>query len=427
MTKTPVDLTNPEDSVVGVRWIVLSNPGRKVLVNEYIDRDSIEDLTSNHEATISFRAKIERHYADFFMIANEFSAWGLGSYAVGSIVFPETLKEKILNYSTYLQVNTSNLIPMAGIYEHLYIAADGKTYKNGDNTTGVLQDPGEIERLYAKVTFKLTALASKQSNDGDSIDIEKIAIKRMPTSSYLAPYLYLGTTTFDGADIPVSPGANYVNSFAVTDSLFRGMFSFYIPEYLVSDTAKYTYASVGVRLRSDADAKREYRIVIGNGITTFKNDSLLKPTSPGRSYTTLSINRNTHYYFDASIINFDLRGEQEIEIRPRILDWGVTPVDSAYIRDYYLTVGQDKFVVPPSASSFYGVIRVTTDYTDGWSAVVTPSGAYTTVTAPATFPVPTGDLRFTYNGTLFVAPSHPADTISITAGALTKKIIITNP
>jgi hypothetical protein len=442
VTKAPVDLSNPEDSVAGVRWIVLSNPGAKVLVNQYIDADSIAKLTTNHFAEIIFRALLPGGYADFFMIANERSNWNLGSYAVGSTLLPQTLKEgKMIDYSPYflvtpklpsLPVGVNHLIPMAGIYEHVYVAG-GQTYTNSDKVTPV--DVGKVDRLYAKVTFKLTALISDQLNDGDSIDIKKIAIINMPEETRLAPYLY-PHWAYNSGEYVEPTAANYVrfapnpSSTPGTDSIFRGVFLFYIPEYFLRDTAKYTYASVWVNLRDDVDAEREYKIVVGNGIKRYipenKNNAwLLNPASADRGVLDLRITRNTHYYFDASIINFDLRGEQEIEIRPKILDWGVTPVDSAYIRDYYLTVGQDKFVVP-SASSFDGVIRVTTDYTDGWSAAVTPSGAYTTVTAPATFPVPTGDLRFTYSGTAF-GSSHPADTISITAGALTKKIIITNP
>jgi hypothetical protein len=315
---------------------------------------------------------------------------------------------------------------MVGIYEHLYAAA-GRIY-NKDTDTDV--EVGRVERLYAKVTFKITALFSEQNNDGDSIDIKSIRIKNMPAYSYLSPYLYLSTNVLDGA--MVAPNANNYKNYYPSDpdSCFRGVFSFYIPEYQLSDTSKYTYASIEVNLRNDPASQREYRIVVGNGISRYNepgkdNAWLLNPGSSDRGIADLKINRNTHYYFDASIVDFDLRGEQELELHAVIRDWDDTSLDSIWIQDYTLAVSQDLFTLPEN-SSFTGILNVITDHSKGWEAWVTGSGHTRFPDHSNASSTPSGQvanyLRFAYDG---VALSPP-DTIHIKAGKLTKKIIITN-
>jgi hypothetical protein len=425
MTKSVVDLSNPEDSVAQVRWIVLTTGG-VVLVNQHIDADSIRKLTVDHKATITFKALLPGGYADFFMIANELPVWNLGNYDKDDVLSSETLKALMTSYTSFLPtnpsllVNNANLVPMVGIYEHLY-AASGRIY-NKDTDTDV--DVGKVERLYSKVTFNITALLSKQNNDKDPIDIVNIALKNMPAYSYLAPYLYLGTSVLNGATV-LPTSANYKNTYdpgiaAEADSCFRGVFSFYIPEYLLTDTSKYTYASVLVKLRNDATAQKEYRIVIGDGIAkynqTTKNNAWLLDHQGDRSVVDLRIGRNIHYHFDAKIINFSLRGEQQVEIRPIIEPWNVTNVDSVFIRDYTLTVSQDMFELK-SGSSFTGKVTVTTDHPGGWTSSVKAGTGATTIPN-------TGIdwLEFLYSGTTLAIP----DTIHVKAGTLTKKILITN-
>ncbi|MDR1937326.1 MAG: hypothetical protein LBQ73_02345, partial [Tannerellaceae bacterium] len=281
MTKSDVNLSEPEDSIATVRWIVLS-PAGEVLFNEIKNAAEINALPdanagkAGKQVEISFTALLTTHYAGFFMIANELSTWNLGSYTVGSTVSSETLKGKVLTYSNNSLMQVGTLIPMAGIYEHLYIAADGKTYKVA-NDPSTKQNPGDIERLYARVSLTIDADTANLLNK-DPLDIKSLRVMRMPKQSYLAPLLYTGTDFVDGGYVPIitsGPAKNYTAYNPLTKgNSFDGDFSFYIPEYILSDTSKYTYMKAVVELRGGLDSL-EYRIAIGDSVADGNNAWML--------------------------------------------------------------------------------------------------------------------------------------------------------
>jgi hypothetical protein len=187
----------------------------------------------------------------------------------------------------------------------------------------------------------------------------------------------------------------------------------YYPQFL-------TYLSVKASLKdnTNVDQQKEFKIAVGDGIMTCTNDSMLSGLLPANN---LFITRNTHYHIDANIKSFDISAEQDIEIHPNVVNWGQVslPVEP---HDYNLQVSQNEFAFSSTVGSVSGVIHVTTDHAGGWSATLSKSVTSHPTTLSATYSgMSSGDLRFTTNGAI-----TPPDTIKVTAGKVTKHILIKN-
>lgn len=373
-----VNGADPEKRVGSVRMIILK--GNRVTNNILVA--NIPDTQTD----VILSAEVPIGTVDYFLIVNERLAWGFGTsaYDVGAVVFPKTIKEKILTFTAHPIVDiTSNFIPMFRHYEGVQFTKNvGEAFYEGTNIYTAL---GEVERLYAKASLTLRALFVEQANGNEPIEIESISVRHMPRESYLAPALYSKTSFFDGVP-PVLDASNY---FADADS-FRGEFSFYMPEYLVTDTAHRTYFSAVVRVKSDHSLKKTYKIVLGNGIVDIhsRQDSINYYMTHKASVRQLRIDRNSHYMIQATIVGFDRASNHELIIKPEVVDWGLRDVDPN-LNQYNLTVSQDEFFVT-GATTYTGTVKVTTNYPAGWTATcaqagvtLTPSGNTLTFTIPA--------------------------------------------
>ncbi|MDR1918894.1 MAG: hypothetical protein LBQ65_04515, partial [Tannerellaceae bacterium] len=350
---------------------------------------------------------------------NEKPEWGLASLTVGQTYSSNDLESKILNFPTgnYITVDANNPIPMYRQYKNLQVSLEGALSIGGQAVT-----LGEVERLYAKVTLVIGTVFANLANGGDPIQLDSLGVKSMAKYSLLTPTLQYPVTTASGVFSP--PSTTHTSNYVANATRFKDSVVYYLPEHRLSVPDYKTYLSLKVSLLGNtaADQQREYKLVIGDGIETCSNDSMLNGQLPLQN---LFITRNTHYQYTANIKSFDIRSEEDIEIRPRIVAWETTSMDSTIFDDYVFTVSQDLFQRAATGTAFNGVIEVTTDHPNGWSAVVAPTGTRpTSLTGGPYTNKPSGKLTFTYSGATIASPA--ADTIKVTVGKVTKKIIIKN-
>jgi hypothetical protein len=398
-TKAPND-NLPENRIVSARIIVIKQD--RVTNNRILNGIDIS------ESNIQITDLVPVGYVDFFVIVNELVAWNLDDIHIGDIYFSNNLKQKIVTYNAgYPVVDATHPIPMFKMYENLQITENASTLLN--NAPVALSS---VERLYAKVSLELDCTFANLANGGDPIEIKQVSIKSMPKESYLAPTSYTKTGASDFFDGSTLTASNYT----WTATGFESDFLCYIPEYLVSDISRNTYISAIVNLVADANSEREYKIVLGDSITK-GNAYMLGNT---KLYSDVRISRNTHYHFAGNIKSFDIRAEEDIELRPKILAWEETAVDSVIFQKYNLDVSQDLFQL--SQVPFDGVINVDTDHPKGWSAVPVSSGNHTTLIGGPYTGKSSGVLKFHYDGQAIIG----ADTIKVTAGNVTKKILVKN-
>lgn len=421
-----VDVSNIEDSVATARLIVVE-PSGKIVVND--PKTTAELLALTRDATSSppkrivhivFTDSVQAGYNSFFTITNEIPGWVLDSstYYEGQYINVEDLKRNILTFSSYPNVDTGSPIPMVGIYENLWVHTDGVVYKDMSLTEEV--NPCEVNRVYAQVKIKLDCDFSQlvATNGGAPIEVKSVGIKRMPKYSFMAPIYYTLSDFVDGLyEYEYSPllplpsnKFNYTSRDLTpsTGGFQTSEMSFYVPEYLLLDTAKYTYIEVKTNLVGQPTSVVTYRIVVGDGIdpnrdglTGNNNAWMLDPTSSGRGVKDLTIQRNTRYNFIAHIKGFNISGDQVIEIHPRVLHWDeVNNLDEIDIVDYQLTLSQDVFF--PPATGYSGVVNITTDYSKGWRVKALSGSVAATLPGNVTPVIDTyvasGKLSFTYTG-----------------------------
>ncbi|MDR2809804.1 MAG: hypothetical protein LBB84_04505 [Tannerellaceae bacterium] len=404
VTKSPND-NDPENRIVSVRIIVIKQ--------DRVTNNKVINNINASETNIQLTDLVPVGTVDFFVIVNELSNWDLNGITIGNTYFSNNLKQKLISYNSGLPVvDATHPIPMFEMYENLQITESGNTLLNNISVT-----LSSVKRLYAKVTLNLKSIFEDLDNGGDPIEIKQVSIKRMPKESYLAPLSYTKNSASDffSGTLALTPNTNY---FVYADS-FKSNFICYIPEYLVSEIDSFTYISAVVNLVGDVNSEREYKIVLGDGISN-GNTYMLGNT---KLYSDVRISRNKWYQLDIKIKSFDIRGEEDIEIRPIIVPWDTSiPVDSTGFRDHILTVSQDIFQL--AAVSFDGIVEITTDHPGGWSANLAPKQSGTLRTTLNTFvgTSGTGVLKFHYNGQSITE----ADTIKVTAGAVTKSILIKN-
>jgi hypothetical protein len=410
--KIPVDIpvqtravndNNPENRVENARLIVIK--GTKITNNkEFTISTSVYTNDSVHVSDYIPVGNIE-----LFIIVNERSEWDLNSLTIGTTCFPNDFEKKILSFTSLPVVNGVNLIPMYRQYRNLYVTPEGQLSIGGVPVT----DLGVVERLYAKVTLRIGSIFADLANGGDPIQLDSISIKSMPKYSYLGPsWLYqeaANASYFDGARTHRTP------AYEADDDHFLDTIVYYVPEHKVYYPLRTTYLAVKVSLKgnTDVDQQKEYKIAVGDGITSCSNDSMLSGALP---LTNLFVTRNTHYHFTVNVKSFDMKGEQDIVIKPQVVAWDAE-VFNVDFREYLLRVSQNEFKLPQSVVSL--VVDVVTDHPDGWSATKTSAR----ISFPTTYTGrPSGELKFNYTGAAITG----ADTIKVTAGAVTKHILVRN-
>ena len=359
----------PDKYVGSVRLIITKN--NVVTNNRFIPVPSSQN-------DVLFKELVPMGSVDYFLIANELSSWNLDSTAylsVGTILFANDLKKKILSFNAYPVVNTTtNLIPMVQYYEGLVVTDNGSgqavARHNGIDVTGSL---GVVDRLYAKASLRLVCRFSDLFSDGGvPIELESVSVKSMPRESYLAPDFYYKTGSadfFDGSTAGVIAGSNYTLSGTTPSDSFTGDFSFYIPEHLVADTARRTYISFVVRLIDETSIKKEYKISLGDSIDRQDLGAMpvLTYMNEYAGYRGLRVSRNTHYDIVAAVKSFSI---MELEFSSKVVKWGDTgDIDltagnrQLEANSYVLEPGGDPVLIPVSrANAITAQLNAADDY-----------------------------------------------------------------
>jgi hypothetical protein len=409
---------DPENIITDARLIVIKN----------------SKITNNTPFTLStvVYTDDEVHVSDFipvgnielFLIVNEIPGWGLASLTVGQTYFPDDLEHKILSFTSLPVVDPTHPIPMYRQYRNLHVTLDGELSVNGATVT----DLGEVDRLYAKVTLVIGSVFATLDNGGDPIQLDSISIKSIPKYSYLGPSWWYQESTdqdyFDG------PRTHRTTDYVADNNHFLDSIIYYVPEHRVFYPQFLTYLSVKASLygNTDVDEQVEFKIAVGDGLTATNNDLMLSGLLP---LNNLFVTRNTHYHIEANIKSFDLSAGQTITIKPTVVGWENVSLTGPSFNEYTLQVSQDLFTFPSSTTIGQYVVRVETDHPDGWSATVAKASGYagnhTALIGSYTAVSASGDLKFDAYGLVSSDGTAPsADTIKVTAGKITKHILIKN-
>jgi hypothetical protein len=421
LTRTPPNENNdPENSINTVRMMILK--AGIVRANTWLNtaKDSLHILIAD---------SVPVGNVDFFLIANEASAWNLGTYGKNTSLSTADLEGKILNFSAYpttgpMSITTPGLlenqkpIPMVRIYKNLQINQDG-TAQYGpllmDSTASDYDEHWGVKRLYAKLTFRLDVVFQDLVG-GDPIKLDSIKVMRMPTQSYLGEKSYTLTSFFNGDTLNRNA---LPNTYAPTSKQghggFYASFTTYLPEYRVSTKDSFTYIAFYVNLAgsNSPTTHREYKVVIGDGIdkngANMSNDSLLNDISLNSVYD-YTIRRNTHYIYDAKLESYQHSSDIQLTLKPTVLPWNFSDsIDPVDVYENFLAVDPVNIIVP-DGNLFHGTLNVYTDYKHGWNirnlvstASFNPTGGTENHTS--------GPFKFTYLGN-----SGSSVTFDITTG-----------
>lgn len=327
-----------EDKMTNCRMIIFSKgTSARVLYNE--------KHTEAEGGT--FTAEVPVGNIDIYLIANEQSGWLLDD-----VTSLQQLKGKALSFSTYPVVDATHPIPMFGVYENIYAAPNNAT----------VLSQAVVKRLYAKVTLDLSCAFEKLG--GTEIVLEHAFIGSLPAWSKLwpTPYDNTGSELFiEGGKItPSSLGANY-NATQSRDGKdgFSAMFTFYVPEYLVSNTDYRSYLGVAVYQKDDTSNKKTYKVILGDGIAEgqpgHNNNTYMASSSA--TLTDLSISRNRHYTFTATIEDFSA---SEMNLIASVSPWGSAPMSTIFDGQHYLTLSKDSIMT--GIEDFSTSLTIKTNY-----------------------------------------------------------------
>jgi hypothetical protein len=407
VTRTPPNVTtDPETYINSVRMIVIRNG--------FVSSNTA--LVTINQPSITIADSVPVGTVDFFLIANEKSTWNLGdpSWQKGTAHTTAELKNKILSFTNYpdtLPTAKTNPIPMARIYENLQINANGTAQYGSLMMDSLDVDYDKywgLKRLYAKLTFNLAVVFANLVGH-DPIKLDSISVKNMPSQSYLGEFIPFTLATFFNGDTlnrTASP-----NSYTPMPGNigFNASFTTYLPEHIVSLKDNYTYISMNVNLAgsSAVGTKREYKIVIGDGIQGKDNATML--ATAGNYLSDYNIRRNTHYTFNATLLSYEHSSDQELILRPTVLDWDASLAPDTFDYDaQYLIVNPT--TIHMIGSPYQGVIDVYTDYKKGWNISHTQTGGATFSYDGPSDNRPNGQLRFRVTG------GFGSVTIKITTG-----------
>jgi hypothetical protein len=385
-----------EDQIAEARLIACyANGGQQVWVNK---------LQSAPNTT--FKLSLPVGTLNLYLIANEQKSWKLDQLTTAT-----QLKEKMLNYAAYPEVDASHPAPMFGKFEQLYIHSDGTTTATQGGSLG-----GEnVQRIFSKVSLKLSCRFKDLANGGIPIEVKSVSVKRMPKASYLEQARYTGAYPagfFDGVQAPATDYAPTYEQQQIAG--FSGTSTFYVPEYLVNDTALYTYLSIVLNVKGSAHVEKEYRLVIGDGLKNKQHDNAYM-LGKNKTVNDLNITRNTHYVFEAKILGFDLTGNKDIALRTEVLTWEAQSSAPEIAPPYNLTISQSEFAIPADAIPYEGATTIETDHPEGWSAV--SSQAHIVLEGAPIRQRPSGQLKFKVS-------RKSEGLIEVKSGPISKRIII---
>ncbi|MEG0655948.1 MAG: hypothetical protein RR465_02870 [Mucinivorans sp.] len=174
----------------------------------------------------------------------------------------------------------------------------------------------DLIRTVAKVTFNVTSdfLAT-----GVPVELDKLIVSSMPASSFLEAQPYIASGGFiNPVSWIFSPAS--VNYTPTGLSTINGGLVFYIPEYLVDQTAgTRTRLTLVLHTKSKPTVPITYDIILCDGMDRLYGSSASIPLA-SLSASELSISRNMHYKIDARIVSAK---DHNFGINVVVQDWRV--------------------------------------------------------------------------------------------------------
>ena len=325
---------NAESIIGDARLMIFSGEGSRSIIKNV-----------HQTGNVAFRELVPCGKLNIYLIANEKASWDLDN--VSSVY---ELKDKLSNLTAYPVVSETSLIPMAGIYENVYLAQDGTITQNGaqiDLTSAI----GTVKRLYAKVSLYLNCTHNTIMARERHV-LESVSICSLPKEYYLLPKRYQGAAEsdyFSGPQTTLIPWVDYSNMDMYGNDGFYGEFSFYIPEHIVSDVTKasYLYFVTHIYDEGSTSTKRYFKLKIGNGIP----NGMSYMDRAGVTTQDLTIDRNKHYIFRVTNLRND--GQTEAEVFPSVEDWTPVGVDGN-TKERKLTVSMTEI----NMTNNYSTVRV---------------------------------------------------------------------
>jgi hypothetical protein len=370
-----------------VRMIVFrSNSTGAELGTPYLNK-VYTPLVSDSPDEITITEIVPAGYLNIYLIGNEQSSMNLPA-----ITNSASLSGKIVDYTSSIGSYVSPPFVMYSFYKAVHVGATGTiTHQDVIKSGGKTTFP--IKRTASKLTVHVNC--DFVNLGGRAIMIDSAMVVSMPSSSWLLPREYTGSTFFSTQRLDLTSyivdkmTGPLVTGFETKQPPAGGGFTFYLPEHLInrSDRSHFTYLRLVGHVANPPASKLVYRIPLGDGLTANTAAHLLKnyATVPAAD---LTVSRNIHYE-----MKIDIRGLGElndVEVWVEVKPWDIQDIDGSH-NVPYLNVS----TVSAAVNSFVTQrIYFWTNRTD--SVYLEPIGKVGT----------TGGTDFTVNNTFYTVAGH---------------------
>ena len=333
-----------ENNIVSIRliayeYISSAQPLGVQIKNVYYVASDIAVGNDVYQATIDIP---KGKAIQILAIANEMPAWNLGN---ANMTVTE-LYEKNIDYrgNGQSQLDIKPPFPMLG--KSVVV-----------NSTDIVIPEIRLVRTVAKVSLRLKCTYGEVQNlNGDQIVINSVSIMKLPRDPFLGEGILFYNASEGALESTVmktfrptylqNPGTGENTGFITQpgDELV-----FYIPEHIISDVHNYTYIQInGERIKGGASVSISYNIVVGEEVGKYyeKGETFW---AADMTKEELSIIRNTHYMFDATILTVGTLNSMEVFVRiENWIDGGV--VDGNIPQGPYLNVSNLTVSVGPASN-----------------------------------------------------------------------------
>jgi hypothetical protein len=283
MTRADAYATTDELRINSARLVIFRSAGQAGAGQFILNKRK----TTTIELATPFHEIIPVGKIDIYLIANEKATWDLGPNSdpvnIAGLT-PAIIEARQLTYTAYPVVNSSNPVPMFGVYKNVDIHADGSLTQDG--TPLNLVNGPDVDRCIAKLIVKMdfTDPNGNPMTFGNPSYPTGMYVRNMPKISYLYPKTYTEWNTtdfFDGAGVtPVIDASENL-----TIGKVNRTYTTYLPEYLPDMPSLRTWLVL-------LAAGKTFNIALGDGIEYRTKDWM---AGNDATLTDLRISRNTCY------------------------------------------------------------------------------------------------------------------------------------
>lgn len=287
--------TPAEDEIQTLRLIAYEYNGTNYLgqkANAY--HTAAEAATS--DGTYQIRVEIPQGITiRIFIVANEKAEWNLGNQAMSA----NSLQNKVIDH---LKAEAT-----VDIQPPFVMFAESEVIESTDYLARQIP----LTRAIAKVSLSLQAYFDKIAGlNGGDITLVNAELKQLPKTQKVAPgFSFMGNESLDlsntaSKSFTFTPVVDTESSVIGFTTKAAQKLVFYLPEYNISNKAFYSFIQINGQytpLGSSSSIPITYRIPIGNGVQKLYESPATN--SVGQLTTDdLTITRNNHYEFDATIL-----------------------------------------------------------------------------------------------------------------------------